>query len=75
MTASVLRRQAASLSLADRIQLVEDLWDDIADSGEDRPLTGAQRAELDRRLSAIERDPLAGRSWDDVKRESRPSIS
>jgi putative addiction module component (TIGR02574 family) len=38
------------LSVAERIQLVEDLWDSIA-ADSDLPLTDAQKAELDRRLS------------------------
>ncbi len=36
------------LSVADRLILVEELWDSIAAA---TPLTDAQRAELDRRLA------------------------
>ena len=38
------------LSVAERIQLVEDIWETIAASDEDVPVTEAQRRELDRRL-------------------------
>ena len=48
------------LSVAERIQLVEDLWDSIAAVPEALPLTDAQREELDRRLDAYRRDPSAG---------------
>ena len=59
------------LSVAERIQLVEDLWDSIAAVPEAMPLTGAQRDELDRRLDAYHRDPSAGSPWEDVKRRIR----
>ena len=59
------------LTVAERIQLVEDLWDSIATLPEAVPLTDAQREELDRRLEAYHRDPAAGSPWEDVKRRVR----
>lgn len=44
------------LPLADRIRLVEDLWDSIAADQDQLPLTASQREELDRRLDAFEHD-------------------
>ncbi len=58
-----------SLSVPERIQLVEDLWDSIAASAEEVPLTAAQREELDRRLDEFERDPDSGRPWPEVRSE------
>lgn len=40
------------MSVAERIQLVEDIWDSIAASPESLPVTDAQKDELDRRLQA-----------------------
>ncbi|MBN1362607.1 MAG: addiction module protein, partial [Sedimentisphaerales bacterium] len=37
------------LPLAERVQLVEDLWDSIARSSEDLPMPAWQKAELARR--------------------------
>lgn len=56
------------LSVAERLQLVEDLWDSIAQDSPDEalPLTPELAAELDRRLAEHERDPAASRSWADV---------
>lgn len=56
-----------SLSIAERVQLVEDVWDSIADSEEVFSLTEAQEIELEHRLDALEKgqSPLA--SWDEVK--------
>jgi len=55
------------LSAARRIQLAEDLWDSVAAETGGLPLTVAQQAELDRRLSDFERDPDAGDSWEIVR--------
>lgn len=51
------------LSIAERIQLAEDLWDSIPPADADIPLTEAQKAELDRRLKDLKRNPDAGQPW------------
>ena len=55
------------LSVAERIQLVEDIWDSIATVPNNLPLTAAQEEELDRRLAAYEQNPNAGMLWDEFK--------
>ena len=55
------------LSVAERIQLAEDLWDSVAAETGDLPLTDAQRAELERRLDDLERNPDAGEPWEVVR--------
>jgi len=57
----------SKLSVAERIQLAEDLWDSVAAETGDLPLTDAQIAELDRRLDDLEHNPDAGESWDVVR--------
>ncbi len=57
----------SKMSVAERIQLAEDLWDSVAAETGDLPLTDAQRAELERRLDDFERNPDAGESWDVVR--------
>ena len=52
------------LSIAERLRLVEDLWDSIA---ADTPLTDAQRNELDRRLADHEANPDDVVSWEEVQ--------
>lgn len=52
------------LSVAERIQLVEDLWDSIAADSAAAPLTPAQNTELDRRLAEPD-GPLY--SWAEIK--------
>jgi len=57
----------AQLSVAERIQLVEDLWDSLAVNPGDVPITQAQRDELDRRLQAHRDNPGEAASWQQVK--------
>ncbi|MGH7574688.1 MAG: addiction module protein [Longimicrobiales bacterium] len=54
------------LSVAERIQLVHDLWDSIATEPDVLPLTDAQRREIRRRSQAHHDNPGAARPLDDV---------
>jgi putative addiction module component (TIGR02574 family) len=51
------------LSISERIQLVQDIWDSIAELPDSVPLTDEQKAELDQRLDAYHRDPNIGSPW------------
>ena len=51
----------------DRIRLVRDVWDRLGDQGDEPELTGAMKAELDRRIAEMDRDPGAGVPWEEVK--------
>ena len=55
------------LSVAERIQLVEDVWDSIAAEPEELPLTEEERQEMDRRLADVDANPGVGRPWAEVK--------
>ncbi len=55
------------LPLSERLRLVEDLWDSIAEVPEAIELSEVQRAELDRRLEAYHQDPESGSPWNEVK--------
>ena len=55
------------LPLAERVRLVEAIWDSIAADSAALPLTDAQRAELDRRLAEHEANPDDVVSWEDIK--------
>jgi putative addiction module component (TIGR02574 family) len=56
-----------AMSPAERILLVEAIWDSIAEFPEAVELTEAQRQELDARIEAYRSDPAAGSLWDLVK--------
>ncbi|MGC3981413.1 MAG: addiction module protein [Steroidobacteraceae bacterium] len=62
------------LPVAERIRLVEDLWDSIAADQSALPLTPDQRAELDRRLDAYEADGKPGRPAADVIADIRKRL-
>lgn len=62
------------LPLQQRVQLVEDLWDIIAQDQQALPVTDAQRAELDRRLDAYEQDGNQGRDATTVLNEIRQKL-
>ena len=59
--------EITKLSTAERIQLVEDIWDTIAAEPEAVALTEAQKQELDWRLDDNHADPQAGSSWQEVR--------
>jgi putative addiction module component (TIGR02574 family) len=56
-----------NLSVEERIQLVEAIWESIAEHPESLPFTDAQRHELDHRLSEHLTDPSAVRPWPEVR--------
>ena len=59
------------LSVAERIELAEAIWDSVATEGTDFALTATQEQDLRRRVTAYEADPQAVSSWDDVKARLR----
>ena len=55
------------LSVSERIQLAQDIWDSIATDPEVLRLTEEQRQELDRRLAGMTAGPEAGTPWSAVR--------
>jgi putative addiction module component (TIGR02574 family) len=70
--ASVLR-EVDSWPVEERIRFIQTVWDRMIDSGDEPELTDAQRAELDRRLAALDALPEDVIPWDAVQQHlSRP---
>ncbi len=61
-----MRTGLRTLSIGDKLRLVEDLWDSIAADQAALPLTDEQRVELDRRLDAHESDIIKGCEFSEV---------
>jgi putative addiction module component (TIGR02574 family) len=59
------------LSAAEKLQLVEDLWDDLAATPSGVPVHDWQREELARRKANLTSNPASGLSWQEVKRRAR----
>lgn len=58
--------EIARLPVEERLRLVEDIWESIRANPDELPMTGAQRAELDRRLAAHAADPGTAEDFDSV---------
>jgi putative addiction module component (TIGR02574 family) len=69
MTATVA--SVFDLSPAEKLQLVEDLWDDLAATPEAVPVHDWQKEELARRKANLTQYPSSGVSWEEVKRRIR----
>ena len=60
-----------NLSVPERIQMVEDIWDSIVELPDEVPLTEEDKAELDRRLDAYHQNPDEGSPWGMVRERIR----
>jgi putative addiction module component (TIGR02574 family) len=68
---STVRKEIQSLSVADRLRLLEEIWDSLIDTPEAIRVTDAQRKELARRRRADARNPSAAKSWTQVRARLR----
>lgn len=59
--------QIKRLSISERILIVEDIWDSMALSKEELPITEKQKKELGKRLKDYKKNPNDGASWEEVK--------
>ena len=55
------------LPVAERIRLIEPIWDSFAAVPEAVPVSEELKAELDRRLAEFEANPGGGSPWEDVR--------
>jgi putative addiction module component (TIGR02574 family) len=59
------------LSPAEKLQLVEDLWDDLAATPGEIPVLDWQKQELARRKANLMKNPGSGLSWEDIRQRVR----
>jgi putative addiction module component (TIGR02574 family) len=59
------------LSPSEKLQLVEDLWDDLAATPEAIPVYDWQKKELARRKANLLKNPASGLTWEEVQRRVR----
>lgn len=64
-------RSVFDLSPPEKLQLVEDLWDDLAAVPSEVPIHDWQKEELARRKDNLMNHPASGLSWEEVKRRIR----
>lgn len=64
-------KEITTLSIEDRIDLVQAIWDTIAAEQAYPSLTEAQQQELDRRIADYETNPDDVLTWDEIKASLR----
>jgi len=68
MNKAALLSEIMQLSPDERMELVEEVWDSIADDpGRWPSTTPEQMAEINRRLEEHRRDPSSAISWEEVR--------
>lgn len=55
------------LSVAERIRIVEEIWDSIAKNPDSLPLSEEERLELEKRLQEYRENPTEGIEWNKLK--------
>lgn len=63
----LLNVDISQLSVSERIQLAEDLWDSILTDTNAVILSEEQKQELDRRLETHRQNQNQGSTWEEVK--------
>jgi putative addiction module component (TIGR02574 family) len=59
------------LTVADRLALVEKIWDSISDDPDSLPASERQLAEARRRLAEHDADPSTAIPWDEAEKKLR----
>ncbi len=62
-----IKEEIKKLSEAEKILLVEEIWDDIAANAGANELSSAKKTEIDRRMKEIKEGKAVFRSWEEVK--------
>jgi putative addiction module component (TIGR02574 family) len=57
-----------ALPIAERLKLIEALWDSIDAEADALPLPDWHRAEIERRMEALDTGASVGAPWDEVRR-------
>lgn len=69
-----LSEKIFQLSVSERIQLVEDIWDSIASKQQCVDVTDLQKTVLQERLEDYAANPEGGESWDKVHKRILQSL-
>lgn len=72
MVDQTLLSQAKSLGVAERVELINELWESI--DTDVLPVSPAEAALIDQRLAEADAEPLVGRSWEEVEASLRNRI-
>jgi putative addiction module component (TIGR02574 family) len=70
MDVTATLKEIATLSVDDRLHLVEAIWESIATEPDGFPLTESQKRELERRIEAHAASPEEVIPWEVVRAEA-----
>lgn len=70
-----IKVEVERLDLSEKLMLVEDIWDSIAESNSKLPMPAWQKKELDKRYDAYQRGELNLHSWEDINKSIRKKIN
>jgi putative addiction module component (TIGR02574 family) len=62
-----LLAEASKLSVSERIELAEAIWDTVEPDLAAIPIPESHRAELERRLADLDKNPDEGSPWEEVR--------
>ena len=64
---AISRDDILKLTVSERLDLIETIWESISDASAEIPLTEAQRREIDRRLDQYAVRPPRLSTWEEVR--------
>lgn len=70
----MLAENLKNLSKSEKLLLINDLWDDIAENEDEFPLSESTEKLLDQRYTAFQANPDEGRPWNEVKKEIQKGL-
>jgi putative addiction module component (TIGR02574 family) len=73
MDLSTVMTAVGSWPVDDRLRLMEEIWDQLADEGYEPELSDELKAKLDRRLASLDANPENVTTWEAItERVRRP---
>ena len=71
MDLSTVMTAVVSWPVDDRLRLMEEIWDQLADEGYEPELTDELKAKLDRRLASLDANPQNVTTWEAITERVR----
>ena len=66
---NLLSEQIMPLTVAERLQLIEEIWNSISHDESEIALTSAQQEEIERRLASYTDIKNQSKSWQEIKQK------
>ncbi len=70
-----IKLEVERLDLSEKLMLVEEIWDSIAESNSELPMPQWQKEELDKRYDAYQKGNIELHSWEDINISIRKKIN